>query len=109
MTPFHQDAFDAAGGINTRSVKGSNVGGWRVQGSGSRQQNVCQQLTSPKGVANLFRLRNATPPQTNSDCGSAGGNSNRFAALQEEDKEDSDATAAISPMEHSSRSCRTRS
>ena len=48
----------------------------------------------------MLGLCNPTPPQTDSDSGSAGGNrSHRFAALQEEDKEeDSDATAAVSPM-----------
>jgi len=100
MTPFHQDAFKAAGGIKTPEVKGGNVGGWTVQGSGSRQQNICQQLTSPKDIANLLRLRNPTPPQIDSDSGSAGSNkSNRFAVLQEEDKEeDSDATTAVLPI-----------
>jgi len=100
MTPFHQDAFDAAGGVKTPDAKGSNTGGWTVQGSGIRQQHICQQLTSPKDIANLLRLCNPTPPQTDSDSGSAGSNkSNRFAALQEEDKEeDSDATTTTSPI-----------
>jgi len=99
-TPFHQDAFDAAGGMTTPDVRGSIVGGWTVQGSGSCQQNICQQLTSPKGIVNLLRLRNPTPPQTDSDSGSAGSNkSNRFAALQEDDKEEeSNATTTVLPI-----------
>ena len=137
MTPFHQDAFKAAGGIKTPEVKGGNVGGWTVQGSGSRQQNICQQLTSPKGIANLLRLHNptSTPPNSDSDSGSAGSDkSNRFAVLQEDYEEEvSDATTDVLPIgeipesiqegavliqpnskkvptkQHSSRSCRTRS
>jgi len=100
MTPFHQDTFDSAGGATTPDVKGSSAGGWTVQGSGSRQQNICQQLTSPKGIANLLRLCSPTPPQTDSDSGSAGSNkSNRFAVIQEEDEEvDSDATTTVLPI-----------
>ena len=98
-TPFHQDAFEMAGGMTAPDAKGSSAGGWTVQGSGSRQQSVCHHLT-PKGIGNMLRLHNPTPPQTNSDSGSAGSDkSNRFAALQEEDKEeDSHATTAVLPM-----------
>jgi len=95
-TPFHQDAFEAAGGIETPEVMGSDVGGWIIQGG---RQSICNQLTSPKGIANLMRLNNPTPPQTDSNSGSAGSNSNRFAALQEEEEEDSDATTDIVPID----------
>jgi len=95
MTPFHQDAFETAGGMTTSDAKGSIAGGWTVQGSGGRPHSICNNLT-PKGIG----IRNATPPQTDSDSGSAGSNkSNRFAALQEEDEEeDSDATTAVLPI-----------
>mgnify|MGYP000626522516 CR=1 FL=1 len=99
MTPFHQDAFETSGDMTTPDAKGSSAGGWTVQGSGGRPQSVCHHLT-PKGIGNMLGLRNPTPPQTDSDSGSAGSNkSNRFAALQEEDEEeDSDATNVILPI-----------
>ena len=45
----------------------------------------------------MLGIRDPTPPNSDSDNGSAGGNkSNRFAALQEDDKEEvSDATTAL--------------
>jgi len=48
----------------------------------------------------MLGLRNPTPPQTDSDSGSAGSNkSNRFAALWEEDnEEDSNATTTVLPI-----------
>jgi len=99
-TPFHQNAFEVAGGVESLKLKGSNVGGWIMQ-EPRRQQSFCTQLTSPKGIANLMRLRNPTPPQTDSDSGSSGSNkSNRFAVLQEEDdEEDSDATTDVVPID----------
>jgi len=81
------------GGMTTPDVKGSSVGGWTIKGSGNGQPNFCQQLT-PKGIGNMLGIRNPTPPNSESDSGSAGSNkSNRFAALQEDDEEEvSDAT-----------------
>jgi len=99
MTPFHQDAFETAGGVTTPDAKGSSAGAWTLQGSGGRPQSVCHHLT-PKSIGNMLGLCNPTQPQTDSDSGSAGSNkSNRFAALQEKDKEeDSDATTAVLPI-----------
>jgi len=95
-TPFHKDAFEVAGGVETPETKGSDMGGWIIQGPGGRQ-SFCTQLTSPEGIANLMRLRNPAPPQTEIDSGSGGSSSNRFAALQED--EESDATTDIVPTE----------
>jgi len=95
-TPFHQDAFEAAGGVETPAVKGSNAGGWTV--AGGKRMNICTQLMSPKGIANLMRLCNPTPPQSNSDSGTLSSNENRFAVLQDND-EDSDATTDFVPTD----------
>jgi len=84
--------------IETPEAKGSDVGGWIIQGG---CQSICTQLTSPKGIANLMRLHNPATPQTESDSVSAGStsNSNRFAALQEEEEEDSNATTDVVPID----------
>jgi len=100
LTPFHKDLLSSAGGLATPAVKGSNVGGWTLQGSGKRTPNVCQQF-APKALGNMLHLRNPTPPNSDSDSGSAGGNkSNRHAALQNNEEEEvSDATADVLPIE----------
>jgi len=99
LTPFHEDALASAGGVTTPEVKGSSVGGWTIKGSGSHQPNLCQHLT-PKGVGNMLGIRNPTPPNSDSNSGSAGSNkSNRFAALQEDDEEEvSKATTDVLPV-----------
>jgi len=134
MTPFHKDALASAGVLNTPEVKKSSVGAWTIKGPGNRQPNICKQF-SPKGIGNMLGIRNPTPPNSDSDSGSAGSDkSNRFAVLQEDDEEEvSDATTDVLPIgeipesiqegavliqpnskkvptkQHSSRSCRTRS
>jgi len=99
MTPFHKDALSLAGGLNAPEVTGSNVGGWTIHGSGKRAPNICD-IFSPKGVGNMLGIRDLTPPNSDSDTGSAGSNkSNRFALLQEDDKEEvSDATTDVLPI-----------
>ena len=94
MTPFHKDAFEAAGGIDTPATKGSYVGEWSAAKSKNSRASVCDSVTTrAKGIANMLGVRNATPPQTDSD--SAGScSTNRFAALQEDDEE-SDATTDV--------------
>jgi len=95
MTPFHKDAFEAAGGINTPATKGSYVGEWSAAKSKNSQSSFCGNVTV-KGIANMIGIRNATPPHTDSD--SAGScSTNRFAALQEDDEE-SDATTDVLPI-----------
>jgi len=100
-TPFHEDAFSAAGGFKTPSAKGSTTGGWIVApGSGRHAQDMCQ-LFAPKALGNVLHLRNPTPPNSGSDSGSAGSSdSNRHAALQDDVEEEvSDATTDILPVE----------
>jgi len=99
MIPFHKDAFDSAGGMTAPEVKGSSVGGWTLNGSRNCQPNFCQQLT-PKSISNMLGIHNLTPPNSDSDSGSAGSNkSNRFAVLQEEDEEEvSNATTEVLPI-----------
>jgi len=99
MTPFHQDALSSAGGLTTPELTGSNVGGWTIHGSGKRTPNICN-IFSPKSVGNMLGIRDPTPPNSDSDTGSAGSNkSNRFAVLQEDDKEEvSDATTDVLPI-----------
>jgi len=99
MTPFHRDALSLAGSLTTPEVMGSNAGGWTIHGSGKHTPNICD-IFSPKGVGKMLGTRNPTPPNSNSDTGSAGSNkSNRFAVLQEDDKEEvSDATTEVSPI-----------
>jgi len=82
--------------LTTPEAAGSSVGGWTVHRSGKRTPNICD-IFSPKGMGNMLGIRDPTPPNSDSDNGSAGGNkSNRFAALQEDDKEEvSDATTAL--------------
>jgi len=98
MTPFHKDALVSAGALATPEAKGSSAGGWTVKGPGNCQPNVCKQF-SPKGIGNMAGICNPTPPNSDSDSGSAGGDkSNRFAALQEDDEEEvSDATTDVLP------------
>jgi len=99
MTPFHKDALSLAGGLATPVVKGSNLGSWTTQGTGKRAPNTCQQFT-PKALGNMLHLRNPTPPNSDSDSGSAGSNkSNRHAALQDDEEEEvSDATTDVLPI-----------
>jgi len=99
MTPFHKDALSSAGGLTTPEVTGSAVGGWTIHGSGKRKPNICD-IFSPKIVGNMLGVRDPTPPNSDSDTGSAGSKkSNRFAALQEDGKEEvSDATTDILPI-----------
>ena len=99
LTPFHKDALSSAGGLATPAVKGSSVGGWTIQGSGKRAPNTCQQFT-PKALGNMLHLGNPTPPNSDSDSGSAGSNkSNQFAALQDNEEEEvSEATTDVLPI-----------
>ena len=73
MTPFHKDALSSAGRLSTPVVTGSGLGGWTTKGSGKRTPNICQQFT-PKALGNVLHLRNPTPPNSDSDSGSAGSN-----------------------------------
>jgi len=101
LTPFHKDALASACGMTTPVlvVKGSSVGGWTIKGSGNRQLNICKQF-SPKGKGNMLGIHNPTPPNSDSDSGSAGSDkSNRYAVLQEDDEEEvSDATTDVLPI-----------
>jgi len=99
MTPFHKDALSSAGGLNTPEVTGSTVGGWTIHGSGKRAPNICN-IFSPKSVGYMLGIRDPTPPNSDSDTGSAGSNkSNRFAVLQEDNEEKvSDATTDVLPI-----------
>jgi len=100
LTPFHKDALDSAGGLETPSVQGSSKGGWILHGSSKRAPNICDVL-SPKTALNMLGLREPTPPNSDSDNGSAGSDSsNRFAALQDNEEEEvSDATTDILPID----------
>jgi len=83
MTPFHKDALSSAGGLTTPANKGSSLGGWITKGAGKRTPNVCD-IFSPKNVGNMLGMRDLTPPNSDSDNGSAGSNkSNRYAVLQD--------------------------
>jgi len=96
--PFHRDALASAGSLTTPEAKGSSAGGWTAPKSGKRVPNICANLT-PKGVGNMLGMWDPTPPNSDSDSGSAGSNKNSFAALQEDDEEEvSDATTAILPV-----------
>jgi len=57
-------------------------------------------LCRRKGVGNILGIRDPTPPNSDSNNGSAGSNkSNRFAALQEDEEEEvSDATTDVLPI-----------
>jgi len=98
-TPFHEDALSSAGGLATPVAKRSSLGGWTTQGSGKRAPNMCQQF-APKALGNMSHLRNPTPPNSDSDSGSAGSNnSNRHAVLQDDEEEEvSDATTDVLPV-----------
>jgi len=100
MTPFHKDVLNSAGGLETPSAQGSSAGGWILHGSGECTPNICDSF-SPKTALNVLGLRDPTPPNSDSDHGSAGGgNSNRFAALQDKEEEEvSDATTDILPVD----------
>jgi len=65
-----------------------------------RLSNVCQQF-APKALGNMLHLRNPTPPNSDSDSGSAGSNkSNRHAVLQDNGEEEvRDATTNVLPIE----------
>jgi len=99
MTPFHKDALSLAGGLATPVVKGSSLDGSTTQGSGKRAPNICQQF-APKALGNMLHLRNPTPPNSDSNSGSAGCNkSNRYAVLQDDEEEEvSDATTDVLPI-----------
>jgi len=62
---------------------------------------LCCNIFSPKTALNVLGLREPTPPNSDSDNGSAGSNSsNRFAALQDNEEEEiSDATTDILPID----------
>jgi len=99
MTPFHKHAFSLAGGLNAPEATGSNACGWTVHGSGKRAPKICD-IFSPKSVHNMSGIRDPAPPNSDSDTGSVGSNkSNRFAALQEDEKEEvSNATTDVLPI-----------
>jgi len=100
MTPFHKDLLTSAGGLTTPVATGSSLGGWITKGSGKPTPNVCQQFT-PKALGNMLHLRNPTPPDSDSNSGSAGSdNGNRHAVLQDDEEEEvSDATTDILPID----------
>jgi len=100
LTPFHKDALSSAGGLKTPGVTGSSTGGWILHGTGNRTPNICN-IFSPKTMGNMLGMRNPTPPNSDSDVGSAGSNSsNRHAALQDDEEEEvSDATTDILPID----------
>jgi len=82
MTPFHKDAFSLAGGLTTPAIKGSSLGGWITTGVGKRTPNVYD-IFSPMTMGNMLGMRDPTPPNSDSDNGSAGSNnSNRYAVLK---------------------------
>jgi len=100
LTPFHKDAPSSAGGLKTPGATGSSTGGWILHGTGNRTPNICD-IFSPKTMGNMLGMRDPTPPNSDSDVGSAGGDSsNRFAALQDNEEEEvSDATTDILPVD----------
>jgi len=55
---------------------------------------------APKAFGNMLHLRNPTPPNSDSDSGSAGSDkSNRCAVLQDDEEEEvSDATTDVLPI-----------
>jgi len=79
---------------------GSSTGGWTVHASGKRTPNICD-IFSPKVMGNVLGMRDPTPPNSDSDVGSAGSNSsNRHAALQDDEEDEvSDATTDILPVD----------
>jgi len=100
LTPFHKDALNSAGGLETPSGQGSSTGGWILHGTNERTPNICDAF-SPKMALNVLGLCEPTPPNSDSDNGSAGSNnSNRFAVLQDNEEEEvSDATTDILPID----------
>jgi len=100
LTPFHKDALSSAGGLKTPDITGSSAGGWTIHGTGKRTPNICD-IFSFKTVGNMLGIRDPTPPNSDSDIGSAGSNSsNRCALLQDdEEEEDSNATTDILPID----------
>jgi len=99
MTPFHKDALNSAGGLIAPSGQGSNAGGWILHGSGRRAKDICN-IFSPKIALNTLGLRDPTPPNSDSDHGSAGSNnSNQHAVLGDDEEEVSDATTDILPID----------
>jgi len=100
LTPFHKDALSLAGGFKTPDVTGSSTGGWILHGTGNRAPNICD-IFSPKTVGNMLGIRDPTPPNSDSDIGSAGSDgSNRYAVLQDDEEEEvSDATTDILPID----------
>jgi len=74
------------------AMEGQSIAG------GAKGKTICENLFSPKGVANMAGLRNPTPPQTNSDATSGSSNSNRFSMLQgNKDESESDAATDVAP------------
>jgi len=100
LTPFHKDALSSAGSLKTPDVTGSSAGGWILHGNGNRTPNICD-IFSPKTMGNMLGIRGPTPPNSDSDIGSAGSNSsNRYAVLQDDEEEEvSDATTDILPID----------
>jgi len=99
MTPFHKDALTLVGGLATPVETGSNAGGWTIHGSSKRPPNICD-IFSPV-MGNMLGTRDPTPPNSDSDVGSAGSNSsNRHAVLQDDEEEEvSNATTDILPID----------
>jgi len=100
LTPFHKDALSSAGSLATPDVTGSSAGGWTIHGSSKCTPNICD-VFSPKVMGNMLEMRDPTPPNSDSDVGSAGSNnSNRCAMLQDDKEEEvSDATTDILPVD----------
>jgi len=100
LTPFHKDALSSAGGLATPDVTGSSAGGWAIHASSKRTPNICD-IFSPKVMDNMLGICDPTPPNSDSDVGSAGSNSsNRCAVLQDDEEEEvSDATTDILPID----------
>jgi len=100
LTPFHKDALSSAGGLATPDVTGSSTGGWTIHATGKHASNICD-IFSPKAMGNMLGIRDPTPPNSDSDVGSAGSNSsNRHAVLQDNEEEEvSDATTDILPID----------
>ena len=91
--------------ITANESKGSNksqgnAGGWTVHESSKRPSNIWD-IFCPKVMANVFGTRDPTPPNSDSDIGSAGSNSsNRHAVLQDDEEEEvSNATTDILPID----------
>jgi len=100
LTPFHKDALSSAGGLAAPDATGSSADGWTIHATGKRAPNICD-IFSPKAMGNVLGTCDPTPPNSDSDIGSAGSNSsNRHAVLQDDEEEEvSDATTDILPVD----------